>query len=98
METINNPEIAKLIIQGFLIGLQCALMLMFIIVTIIDLKNTKKEWHTTKDWISQTENQLKFERQLIDIMTEQDSRLSKVEEKLNIKEDENEQTDSKQKM
>ena len=50
MET--NPEQAKLIIQGFLIGLQCSLMLIFLIVTIIDLKNTRKEWKRTRSSLS----------------------------------------------
>ena len=64
MEITNNPEAARLVIQGFLIGLQCTLMLIFIIITIIDLKNTRKEWKSTESWINQVDTQLKFEAQI----------------------------------
>lgn len=84
-----NPEQAKLIIQGFLIGLQCSLMLIFLIVTIIDLKNTRKEWKRTDDWIQSIDMQMKFEKQMMDMIVKQDSRLDKIEENLGMKEEEN---------
>ena len=99
MEITNNPETAKLFIQGFLIGLQCTLMLVFIIITIIDLKNTKKEWKSTESWINQIDTQLKFEAQMVDMIVKQDNRLSKIEENLGIKEEkEDEQRDSNKEM
>ena len=84
-----NPEQAKLIIQGFLIGLQCSLMLIFLIVTIIDLKNTRKEWKRTDDWIESIDMQMKFEKQMMDMIVKQDNRLDKIEENLGMKEEEN---------
>ena len=84
-----NPEQAKLIIQGFLIGLQCSLMLIFLIVTIIDLKNTRKEWKRTDDWIQSIDMQMKFEKQMMDTIVRQDNRLDKIEENLGMKEEEN---------
>ena len=84
-----NPEQAKLIMQGFLIGLQCSLMLIFLIVTIIDLKNTRKEWKRTDDWIESIDMQMKFEKQMMDMIVKQDNRLDKIEENLGMKEEEN---------
>lgn len=84
-----NPEQAKLIIQGFLIGLQCSLMLIFLIVTIIDLRNTRKEWKRTDDWIQSIDMQMKFEKQMMDMIVRQDNRLDKIEENLGMKEEEN---------
>ena len=84
-----NPEQVKLIIQGFLIGLQCSLMLIFLIVTIIDLKNTRKEWKRTDDWIQSIDMQMKFEKQMMDMIVKQDNRLDKIEENLGMKEEEN---------
>ena len=84
-----NPEQAKLIIQGFLIGLQCSLILIFLIVTIIDLKNTRKEWKRTDDWIQSIDMQMKFEKQMMDMIVKQDNRLDKIEENLGMKEEEN---------
>ena len=84
-----NPEQAKLIIQGFLIGLQCSLMLIFLIVTIIDLRNTRKEWKRTDDWIESIDMQMKFEKQMMDMIVRQDNRLDKIEENLGMKEEEN---------
>ena len=89
-----NPEQAKLIIQGFLIGIQCSLMLVFLIVTIIDLKNTRKDWKRTDDWIKSIDTQMKFEKQMIDMIVKQDNRLDKIEENLGIKEEENGQGNS----
>lgn len=84
-----NPEQAKLIIQGFLIGLQCSLMLIFLIVTIIDLRNTRKEWKRTDDWIESIDIQMKFEKQMMDMIVRQDNRLDKIEENLGMKEEKN---------
>lgn len=84
-----NPEQAKLIIQGFLIGIQCSLMLVFLIVTIINLKNTRKDWKRTDDWIKSIDTQMKFEKQMIDMIVKQDNRLDKIEKNLGIKEEEN---------
>ena len=84
-----NPEQAKLIMQGFLIGLQCSLMLIFLIVTIIDLRNTRKEWKRTDDWIESIDMQMKFEKQMMDMIVKQDNRLDKIEENLGMKEEEN---------
>lgn len=89
-----SPEQAKLIIQGFLIGIQCSLMLVFLIVTIIDLKNTRKDWKRTDDWIKSIDTQMKFEKQMIDMIVKQDNRLDKIEENLDIKEEENGQGNS----
>ena len=89
-----SPEQAKLIIQGFLIGIQCSLMLVFLIVTIIDLKNTRKDWKRTDDWIKSIDTQMKFEKQMIDMIVKQDNRLDKIEENLGIKEEENGQGNS----
>ena len=88
MEITNNVEAAKYLINGFLIGLQCTLMLVFIIITIIDLKNTKKQWKQTDDWIKSIDNQMKFEKSMVDTMVNQDERLDKIEEHLGIKEEE----------
>jgi len=88
MEITNNPEVARLVIQGFLVGLQCTLMLIFIIITIIDLKNTRKEWKSTESWIAQIDKQLKFEGQMLDMIVKQDNRLDKIEEHLGIKKEE----------
>lgn len=88
MEITNNVEAAKYLINGFLIGLRCTLMLVFIIITIIDLKNTKKQWKQTDDWIKSIDNQMKFEKSMVDTMVNQDERLDKIEEHLGIKEEE----------
>ena len=84
-----NPEQTKLIIQGFLIGIQCSLMLVFLIVTIIDLKNTRKDWKRTDDWIQSIDIQMKFEKQMMNMIVRQDNRLDKIEENLGMKEEEN---------
>ena len=84
-----NPEQTKLIIQGFLIGIQCSLMLVFLIVTIIDLKNTRKDWKRTDDWIQSIDIQMKFEKQMMNMIVRQDNRLDKSEENLGMKEEEN---------
>ena len=79
---------AKMLIQGFLSGLQICFFLVFIIITIIDLKNTKKQWKQTDDWIKSIDNQMKFEKSMVDTMVNQDERLDKIEEHLGIKEEE----------
>ena len=84
-----NPEQAKLIMQGFLIGIQCSLMLIFLIVTVIDLKNTRKEWKRTDDWIESIDMQMKFEKQMMDMIVKQNNRLDKIEENFGMKEEEN---------
>ena len=67
--------------------------------TIIDLKNTRKEWKSTESWIDQMDTQLKFEAQMVDMIVKQDNRLSKIEEHLGIKEEkEDEQRDSNKEM
>ena len=90
MEVANNPEAAKYLINGFLIGLQCTLMLVFIIITIIDLKNAKKQWKQTDDWIKSIELQHKFESTMADCINNNENRISNIEEKLGIKEEEDE--------
>ena len=88
MEVTQNVEAAKYLINGFLIGLQCTMMLVFIIITIIDLKNTKKQWKQTDDWIKSIDMQMKLEKGIVDRLVEEDERLDKIEEHLGIKKEE----------
>lgn len=96
MENITEAMMVKGMINCFLIGFQCTLMLVFLICTIIDLKNTRKDWKKTDDWIKSIDNQLKFEGQMVDMIVKQDHRLDNIEEKLGIKEEENEQVNDTQ--
>ena len=81
---------AKMLIQGFLSGLQICFFLVFIVVTVIDMRRTKQDWNSTKTWIDQIDKQLKFEGQMVDMIVKQDARLDKIEEHLGIKEEEKE--------
>lgn len=44
---------AKMLIQGFLSGLQICFFLVFIVVTVIDMRRIKQDWNSTKTWIDQ---------------------------------------------
>lgn len=79
-----------MLIQGFLSGLQICFFLVFIVVTVIDMRRTKQDWNSTKTWIDQIDKQLKFEGQIVDMIVKQDARLDRIEEHLGIKEEEKE--------
>lgn len=87
---MEDAVAAKMLVQGFLSGLQICLFLVFIIVTIIDMRRTKQDWKATDNWIKNIENQMKFEKQMLDMIVKQDTRIDKIEERLGIKEEENE--------
>ena len=84
---MEDAVAAKMLVQGFLSGLQICFFLVFIVVTIIDMRRTKQDWKATDKWIKNIENQMKFEKQMVD---KQDHRLDKIEEHLGIKEEEKE--------
>lgn len=90
MENITEAMMLKGMISCFLIGFQCTLMLVFLICTIIDIKNAKKDLKATENWINSIELQHKFEQVILDNLNSQDDRLDVIEEKLGIKEDEDE--------
>jgi sensor domain CHASE-containing protein len=87
---MEDAVAAKMLIQGFLSGLQICFFLVFIVVTIIDMRRTKQDWKATDNWIKNIENQMKFEKQMLDMIVKQDARIDKIEEHLGIKEEENE--------
>lgn len=85
---MEDAVAAKMLIQGFLSGLQICFFLIFIIVTIIDMRRTKQDWKSTENWIKNIETQMKFEGQMVDMIVKQDNRLDKIEEHLGIKKEE----------
>lgn len=85
---MEDAVAAKMLIQGFLSGLQICFFLVFIIVTVIDMRRTKKDWKSTENWIKKLESQMKFESQMVDMIIKQDHRLDIIEEHLGIKEEE----------
>ena len=85
---MEDAVAAKMLVQGFLSGLQICFFLVFIVVTIIDMRRTKKDWKATDKWIKNIENQMKFEGQMVDMIVKQDHRLDKIEEHLGIKKEE----------
>lgn len=87
---MEDAVAAKMLIQGFLSGLQICFFLVFIVVTVIDMRRTNKDWKSTENWIAQIDKQLKFEGQMVDMIVKQDARLDKIEEHLGIKEEEKE--------
>lgn len=93
---MEDAVAAKMLVQGFLSGLQICFFLVFIIVTTIDMRRTNKDWKSTENWIKNIENQMKFEGQMVDMIIKQDHRLDKIEEKLGIKEEEDEQVNDTQ--
>ena len=93
---MEDAVAAKMLVQGFLSGLQICFFLVFIIVTVIDMRRTNKDWKSTENWIKHIENQMKFEGQMVDMIVKQDHRLDKIEEKLGIKEEEDEQVNDTQ--
>lgn len=93
---MEDAVAAKMLVQGFLSGLQICFFLVFIIVTIIDMRRTNKDWKSTENWIKHIENQMKFEGQMVNMIVKQDHRLDKIEEKLGIKEEEDEQVNDTQ--
>lgn len=86
---MEDAVAAKMLVQGFLSGLQICFFLVFIVVTVIDMRRTKKDWKSTENWIKNMESQMKFEGQIVDMIVKQDARLDKIEEHLGIKEEEN---------
>lgn len=86
---MEDAVAAKMLIQGFLSGLQICFFLVFIVVTVIDMRRTKQDWKSTENWIAQIDKQMKFESQMVDMIVKQDARLDKIEEHLSIKEEEN---------
>lgn len=84
---MEDAVAAKMLVQGFLSGLQICFFLVFIVVTIIDMRRTKQDWKATDKWIKNIENQMKFEKQMVDMIVKQDHRLDKIEEHLGIKEE-----------
>lgn len=93
---MEDAVAAKMLVQGFLSGLQICFFLVFIIVTVIDMRRTNKDWKSTENWIKHIENQMKFEGQMVNMIVKQDHRLDKIEEKLGIKEEEDEQVNDTQ--
>lgn len=87
---MEDAVAAKMLVQGFLSGLQICFFLVFIIVTVIDMRRTNKDWKSTENWIKNIESQMKFEGQIVDMIVKQDARLDKIEEHLGIKEEEKE--------
>lgn len=86
---MEDAVAAKMLVQGFLSGLQICFFLVFIVVTVIDMRRTNKDWKSTENWIKNIESQMKFEGQMVDMIVKQDARLDKIEEHLGIKEEEN---------
>lgn len=86
---MEDAVAAKMLIQGFISGLQICFFLVFIVITIIDLRRTRQDWKSTENWIAQIDKQLKFECQMLDMIVKQDERISKIEEKLGIEKEEN---------
>ena len=87
---MEDAVAAKMLVQGFLSGLQICFFLVFIVVTVIDMRRTNKDWKSTENWIKNIESQMKFEGQMVDMIVKQDARLDKIEEHLGIKEEEKE--------
>lgn len=87
---MEDAVAAKMLVQGFLSGLQICFFLVFIVVTVIDMRRTNKDWKSTENWIKNIESQMKFEGQMVDMIIKQDARLDKIEEHLGIKEEEKE--------
>lgn len=87
---MEDAVVAKMLVQGFLSGLQICFFLVFIVVTVIDMRRTNKDWKSTENWIKNIESQMKFEGQIVDMIIKQDARLDKIEEHLGIKEEEKE--------
>jgi len=87
---MEDAVAAKMLVQGFLSGLQICFFLVFIVVTVIDMRRTNKDWKSTENWIKNIESQMKFESQMVDMIVKQDARLDKIEEHLGIKEEEKE--------
>lgn len=87
---MEDAVAAKMLVQGFLSGLQICFFLVFIVVTVIDMRRTNKDWKSTENWIKNIESQMKFEGQIVDMIVKQDARLDKIEEHLGIKEEEKE--------
>lgn len=85
---MEDAVAAKMLVQGFLSGLQICFFLVFIVVTVIDMRRTKKDWKSTENWIKNIENQMKFESQMVDMIVKQDNRLDRIEEHLGIKNEE----------
>lgn len=86
---MEDAVAAKMLIQGFLSGLQICFFLIFIVVTMIDIRRTKQDWKSTENWIKNIDNQMKFEKQMLDMIIKQDGRLDVIEEHLGIKKEEN---------
>lgn len=87
---MEDAVAAKMLVQGFLSGLQICFFLVFIVVTVIDMRRTNKDWKSTENWIKNIESQMKFEGQIVDMIVKQDARIDKIEERLGIKEEEKE--------
>lgn len=85
---MENTELISYAIKGFLIGTQLVLLLIMIIVVIIDMKNTKKELKQTDNWIKSIENQMKFEKCILNNIDELSKKILIIENQLDIKDKE----------
>ena len=83
-----SVEVVDATLKGFLIGVQFVILMVMVIITIIDIKNTKKEWKQTDNWIKSIDNQMKFEKCMLDNIDRKKKKVLIIENKLGIKNEE----------
>lgn len=83
-----SVEVVDATLKGFLIGVQFVILMVMVIITIIDIKNTKKEWKQTDNWIKSIDNQMKFEKCMLDNIDSLAKKVLIIENKLGIKNEE----------
>lgn len=88
-----SAEVVDATLKGFLIGIQFIILLIVIIVTIIDMKNTKKELRQTDNWIKSIDNQMKFEKCMLDNIDSLAKKVLIIENQLGIKDEKEEPKD-----
>ncbi len=88
-----SAEVVDATLKGFLIGVQFIILLIIIIITIIDMKNTKKELRQTDNWIKSIDNQMKFEKCMLNNIDDLAKKVLIIENQLGIKDEEEEPKD-----
>lgn len=83
-----SVEVVDATLKGFLIGVQFVILMVMVIITIIDIKNTKKEWKQTDNWIKSIDNQMKFEKCMLDNIDSLAKKVLIIENQLGIKNEE----------
>lgn len=86
-----SAEVVDATLKGFLIGIQFIILLIVVIITIIDMKNTKKQLNQTDNWIKSIDNQMKFEQCMLDNIDSLAKKVLIIENQLGIKEEEEEE-------